>query len=49
MGVDFVGLTGRASLDILLGILFHVWPPEVMFDQLVRVANSRVSSQQVLW
>ena len=27
--VDFIFLTGGASLDILLDVLFHVRPPEV--------------------
>ena len=44
MGVNFVGLTSRASLDVLFGILFHIWPPEVAFHELVRIANSGVSS-----
>ena len=46
MGVNLVGLTGRASFDVLFGILFHVRPPEVAFHQFVRIANSGVSSRR---
>ena len=46
--VDFNFLASGATLDILLNILFHVGPPEVLLGQGIGIGNSQVSGGQIV-
>ena len=42
--VDFAFLTRGTTLDILLNVLFHAGPPEVLLGKGIGIGNSRVSA-----
>ena len=46
--VDFTFLTSGTTFDILLNVLSHVRPPEVLLGQGVSICNSWVSVSQVI-
>ena len=46
--VDFAFLADGATFDILLNVLFHVGPPEVLLGKGIGIGNSQVSSGQII-
>ena len=46
--VDFAFLADGTTLDILLNVLFHVGPPEVLLGKGIGIGNSWVSSGWII-